>query len=147
MQNIIEEFKRTISESYDQLVKISDAESAKPLSAGKWSRKEVLGHLIDSASNNHHRFIRAQLTENASFPSYESERWVALQDYKNEVWEDLTLLWKSYNRHLLYIVSHIPEDKVSAWCTVGDDQPVTLSFMVEDYVKHMKHHLNQILSK
>src|ERR1051325_9895176 len=87
MQDIIEDFKSTLANSYDQLVKISDSESAMPLSDGKWSRKEVLGHLIDSASNNHQRFVRAQLAENHSFPGYQQESWVARQGYKDEAWE------------------------------------------------------------
>ena len=147
MQNVIEEFKRTISESYDRLVKFSDEESAKPLSDGKWSRKELIGHLIDSASNNHQRFVRAQIDESHSFPGYEQESWVSRQGYKDEAWEGLALLWKSYNHHLLHVVSRIPEDKLSLSCTVGNGEPVTLRFIVEDYVKHMKHHLNQILAE
>lgn len=147
MQNVIEEFKRTVSESYDQLVRISDAESAEPLSDGKWSPKELIGHLIDSASNNHQRFVRAQLAESHTFPGYEQESWVARQGYKNEAWEDLTLLWKSYNQHLLHVISRMPEDKLSVSCTVANSDPVTLGFIVEDYVRHMKHHLNQIFGK
>ena len=147
MQNVIEEFKRTISESYDRLVKFSDAESAKPLSDGKWSRKELIGHLIDSASNNHQRFVRAQIDESHSFPGYEQESWVSRQGYKNEEWENLTLLWKSYNQHLVHVISHIPDDKLSLSCTVANSEPVTLGFIVEDYVRHMKHHLNQILGE
>jgi hypothetical protein len=147
MQNVIEEFKRTVSGSYDQLVKISDAESAEPLSDGKWSRKELIGHLIDSASNNHQRFVRAQLAESHSFPDYEQQSWVTRQGYRNEAWEDLTLLWKCYNQHLIHVVSCIPEDKLSVSCTVENDEPAPLSFIVEDYVRHMKHHLNQILGE
>jgi len=145
MQNVIEEFKRVISESYDRLVKFSDAESAEPLSDGKWSRKELIGHLIDSASNNHQRFVRAQMDESHSFPGYEQESWVSRQGYRNEAWEDLALLWKSYNQHLLHVLSRIPEDKLSLPCTVGGGEPVTLGFIVEDYISHMKHHLSQIL--
>ncbi|HEX8087537.1 MAG TPA: DinB family protein [Blastocatellia bacterium] len=147
MQNVIEEFRRTISESYDQLAKLSDAESAHPLSEGKWSRKELIGHLIDSASNNHQRFVRAQLAESHSFPSYAQASWVALQGYKDEPWEDLTLLWKSYNQHLLHVVSCMPEDKLGVSCTLGNGEPVTLGFIVQDYVDHLKHHLSQILGE
>jgi hypothetical protein len=145
MRDVIEEFKRTVSGSYDRLVKISEAESKEPLSDGKWSRKEIIGHLIDSATNNHQRFVRAQLEGSHSFPDYEQKPWVTLQGYKDQAWEDLALFWKSYNQHLLHVVSRIPEDKLSVLCTVGNDEPATLGFIVEDYVRHMKHHLNQIL--
>jgi hypothetical protein len=144
MQNVIEEFRRTISESYDRLVKFSDAESAEPLADGKWSRKELIGHLIDSASNNHQRFVRAQIDESKWGPAYHQESWVSRQGYKDEAWEDLTLLWKSYNQHLVHVVSCIPEDRLKLTYTVGGGEPVTLGFIVEDYVKHMKHHLDQI---
>src|ERR1051325_1463873 len=116
MQNVIEEFKRTVSESYDRLAKVLDAESSLPLSDGKWSRKELIGHLIDSASNNHQRFVRAQVDDGHSFPGYEQESWVARQGYEDESWEDLTLLWKSYNQHLAHVVSRIPDDKLSLSC-------------------------------
>jgi DinB superfamily len=147
MQNVIEEFKRTIVESYDRLVKFSDSESAMPLSDGKWSRKELIGHLIYSASNNHQRFVRAQMAESHSFPGYEQESWVSLQDYKGEAWEDLALLWKSHNQHLAHVISRIPEDKLSLSFAVGNGGPVTLGFIVGDYISHMKHHLSQILDK
>ena len=145
MQNVMEEFERTIVESYDRLMQFSDAESAEPLSDGKWSRKELIGHLIDSASNNHQRFVRAQMAESHSFPGYEQAPWVSLQGYEAEAWEDLALLWKSYNQHLAHVISRIPEDKLSLSCTVGNGEPVTLGFIVEDYISHMKHHLSQIL--
>src|SRR5215470_3721524 len=143
MQDVIAEFERTIEASYDQLAKFTEAESAEPRSIGKWSRKQIIGHLIDSASNNHQRFVRAQLADNISLPGYEQEAWNKCQQYQSESWANLLQLWKSYNTHLLHIVSHIPEDKLDNLCTVGNNEPVTLRFLAGDYVEHMKKHLGQ----
>lgn len=146
MQNVIEDFRRTIDESYDQLTRFTEDASAAPVSSGKWSRRELIGHLIDSASNNHQRFVRAQIDGALTFPGYEQESWVARQAYKDESWANLTSLWKSYNLHLLHIISHMPDDKLEVLCRIGGGEPVTLRFIAEDYLKHLKHHLGQILA-
>ena len=146
MQNVIEDFRRAINESYDRLALLTEAASAAPVSSGKWSPKELIGHLIDSASNNHQRFVRAQLDGALTFPGYEQESWVERQAYKDESWADLTTLWKSYNLHLLHVISHMSDDKLDVLCVIGGSEPVTLRFLAEDYVKHMKHHLEQILA-
>lgn len=145
MQNVIEDFKRTINESYKQLARIAEDASAEPISPNKWSRREVLGHLIDSASNNHQRFVRAQLDGSLTMPGYAQEQWVERQGYKEEKWTELVLFWKSYNMHLVHVVSRIPEEKLGALCAIGNNEPVTLGFLIEDYVAHMKNHLKQIL--
>ena len=138
MQNLIAEFERTIHKSLDQLVRVTEAESQQPLSLGRWSRKQVIGHLIDSAANNHQRFVRLQLENNLSLLGYEQEGWVACQDYQHRS-------WRSYNLHLLHVVARIPEGKLGNVCNVGGGDPLTLGFLVEDYVKHLKHHLRQVL--
>lgn len=145
MQNLIEDFRRTISESYARLAQLTEDLSAEPVSPGKWSRRELIGHLIDSASNNHQRFVRAQIEGALAFPGYEQESWVARQAYKDESWADLIVLWKSYNLHLLHVISHMPNDKLDVSCAIGNNDPVTLRFLAEDYVRHLKHHLKQIM--
>ena len=112
---------------------------------GKWSKKEILGHLIDSASNNHQRFVRAQLETRISFPSYAQNLWVGTQGYQDGRWSNLVQLWRFYNRHLLHVVTRIPPEKLTNTCIIGDQEPVTLEFMIKDYVRHLEHHLSQIL--
>jgi len=146
MQNLIEDFKRAVNESYERLAGLAEAESAEPISPGKWSRRELLGHLIDSASNNHQRFVRAQIDGGLTFPDYKQNDWVERQGYKDESWADLVLLWKSYNQHMLHIISRMSNDTLDALCAIGNDEPVTLRFLVEDYFGHVKHHLKQILA-
>ena len=146
MQNVIEDLRSTINDYYDQLARLTEDASAEPISAGKWSRREVIGHLIDSASNNHQRFVRAQLDGPHTFPGYEQASWVERQGYKEESWANLTALWKSYNLHLLHVISNMSNDKLDVLCTIAAGEPVTLRFIAEDYVSHLKHHLKQILA-
>src|SRR5258707_7233138 len=80
-----------------------DAAAHKP-GPDRWSKKEILGHLIDSAANNHQRFVRAQLILHLDFPEYEQDLWVAAQSYATEPWLDLVNLWVAYNRHILHLL-------------------------------------------
>ena len=145
MQSTLDDFKSTLDQALGQLGKITDSDSQKVVSPEKWSKKQVLGHLIDSAANNHQRFIRAQLGPELAFPGYEQERWVAVQHYQDESWNALVALWQHYNRHLLHVMARVPGDQLSRRCVIGDNDPVTLEFLIKDYVVHLKHHLEQIL--
>jgi hypothetical protein len=113
-----------------------------------WSRKEILGHLIDSASNNHQRFVRAQISPPLSFPGYEQEAWVRTQDYAGRPWSELVLLWHGYNRHLVHVMSRIPSAAFANECVCPGrpDEPATLGDHMTDYVDHLEHHLGQILA-
>ncbi len=111
---------------------------------GSWSRKQVLGHLIDSASNNHQRFIRGQHARELATPSYAQEQWVETERFNDCEWSDLVQFWLAYNRHLLHIMSHVSPDGLYAIIRIGDNDPVTLEFVMTDYVRHLKHHLEQI---
>ena len=128
-----------------RLADVSDAEASQPPSPGHWSKKEILGHLIDSASNNHQRFVRAQLAPRLDTSSYQQEGWVAAQCYATESWPDLVNLWLLYNRHLVHIIRNLPEAALSCPCAIGGEAPVPLSEVVSSYVEHLEHHLQQIL--
>jgi len=121
----------------------ADASSAAP---GRWSKKQLLGHLIDSASNNHQRFVRAQLAESYEGQTYEQESWVATQSYATESWPDIVNLWLLYNRHLLHIVRNVRESALTVPCAIGGSAPVPLSEVMSSYVDHMEHHLAQIFA-
>ena len=128
-----------------RLADVSDADASQPTAPGHWSKKQILGHLIDSASNNHQRFVRAQLAASYEGPSYEQESWVASQNYATESWPDLLNLWLLYNRHLLHIIRTVPEAALPVPCTIGASAPVPLGEVMSSYVDHMEHHLAQIL--
>ena len=145
MRKTIDEFKILLDQSSITLAGISESDSKKKSAPDKWSKKEILGHLIDSAANNHQRFVRAQLSSELRIPGYEQQVWVATQQYQNESWANLFQLWKCYNVHLLHIISAIPERALSNHCIIGDNKPATLEFVIQDYVRHLKHHLEQIV--
>jgi hypothetical protein len=123
---------------------VSEEQSQSPLGPGKWSRKQLLGHLIDSASNNHQRFVRAALGDSLEFPGYEQDRWSQAQDPGRVPWETLVALWASYNRYLAHVIARLPDSKAETICRIGRSEPVTLKFLADDYVGHLVHHLEQI---
>jgi hypothetical protein len=123
---------------------------------GKWSPLEIVGHLIDSASNNHHRFVRAPFQDDLVFEGYDQDRWVATQRYQEARWDDLLALWASFNRHLAHVMAMTPTDirrrehrshnfDRLALRSVAAGSPATLEYLMEDYVLHLQHHLRQIL--
>jgi DinB superfamily len=128
-----------------RLTAMSDAEASQPRAHGRWSKKEILGHLIDSASNNHQRFVRGQLAPALELPSYEQESWVTAQSYSTESWADLTNLWLLYNRHMVHIIRNVPHGALATPCAIGGSAPVPLSEVISSYVEHLQHHLRQIL--
>jgi len=135
---------RVTSSAEAALQKVSEAESTKPVLAGGWSPKQVLGHLIDSASNNHQRFVRAALQGSLDFPGYDQQGWVRVQAVEQAPWPSLIALWASYNRYLAHVIGHLPPAQLEAACRIGSNEPVTLRFLVEDYLRHLLHHLAQI---
>jgi hypothetical protein len=109
-----------------------------------WSVKEILGHLIDSASNNHQRFVRAQLSAELTIPDYEQNRWVSSQDYQSRPWGELIDLWVHYNHHLAHVIRRIPDAAAGVPCRLGKNEPITLTALVQHYLGHVRHHLEQI---
>ncbi len=156
MQDFLNDFRQTIDAAANQLLQIPSEQNQTPRAAGKWSPKEIVGHLIDSASNNHQRFVRAQFTDELIFSGYEQESWVRVQNYQGKDWTELVQLWKLYNQHILYLVALIPEETRTrlrarhnlhqiASDTISENESVTLDFFIRDYLDHMKKHLGQIL--
>ena len=126
------------------LARIGEEQSMAPALPSGWSRKELLAHLIDSASNNHQRFVRAAQQDSLDFPDYDQAGNVVVQVPQQAPWPVLTALWASYNRYLIHIVAHLPDQKLKTVCRIGEHPPVTLKFIVDDYIVHLEHHLRQI---
>ncbi|MGH2575122.1 MAG: DinB family protein [Ignavibacteria bacterium] len=123
----------------------SESEMNNKPAPNKWSKKEILGHLIDSASNNHHRFVRVQFeSQPFTIIEYKQNQWVSSQDYHNSPVENLINLWQSYNKHLIHVISKIPQEKLGYICNVDNEKQVSLLWLIEDYLSHMEHHLKQI---
>lgn len=144
MRDVAEDLRATVEAAAPRLLAIGDAESGARPAPGKWSQKEILGHLIDSAANNHQRFVRAQLGGELTFPGYEQEGWVSLQQYRDLPWEGLVTLWRSYNLHLAHLIGAAPGERLATRCVINERDPVTLEFLMRDYVAHLKSHLGQI---
>jgi hypothetical protein len=121
----------------------ADVASAAPKPGG-WSPKQVIGHLIDSASNNHQRFVRMQQAEHIKLAGYDQEHWVRSQAYAEADWSDLISLWAAYNRHLSYIIRRIPAETLRHECELAPGKVLTLGYLVDDYLGHLEHHLRQI---
>lgn len=137
--------RKLIAETKRALTLVDHKRAATPMHEGGWSPKQILGHLIDSASNNHQRFVRALIQPELTWPNYEQESWVASQAYATTGWGTLVQFWTDYNMHLLRVIAHIPEEKTGTICRIGDEKPMTLGELISSYIDHLDHHLNQIL--
>ena len=146
MIDAAEELRAVVSESLEKLRALTEEEVMRSRGAGKWVKKEILGHLIDSAFNNEQRFVRAQMTDRLVWPGYEQDGWVAVQKHRERPWPDLVELWEQLNRHIAYVMANVPSDRLKAQCVIGDGDPVTLEWLMSDYVRHLSHHLAQVLA-
>jgi hypothetical protein len=156
MKEWLEDFQETIESAAPRLLQITEAQSKQPRAEEHWSAKQIIGHLIDSATNNHARFVLALIKDDLVFPGYDQNSWVQIQHYQQASWPQLVDLWRAYNLHLLHVMSYASADKLNNRCTqhslhtiafetVRESEPVTLEYLMKDYVVHLKHHLSQIL--
>lgn len=154
MDEFLADYRETVESAAVKLRAVPE-ERAQRVMEGGWSAQQIMGHLIDSATNNHQRFVRAQFTDHLDFPGYEQEQWVLAQHYELEAWTELIDFWRSYNRHLAHVVAAIPPEVLTkprawhsldriAWQTVPASEPATLEYLVRDYLGHLKDHLRQI---
>ena len=149
------DLRRAVEEALPALRAVSEAKSAVPRAAGKWSPREILGHLIDSASNNHQRFVRGPFQDDLVFPGYSQEDWVRNQDYREAPWAELLELWRLYNLHLARVMDAVPEQArrretrrhnfhAIAFHEIPEGEPATPEYLMRDYVAHLRHHLAQV---
>lgn len=149
------QLRSDVASATPRLEVISDAAASVPRAPGKWSRKEIVGHLIDSASNNHQRFVRAQFSDDLISPPYDQDAWVSAQRYRDAPWNELVSLWAHFNLQLARVIESIPRvirnrERARhnlhevAFHTIPPDQPATLEYFMRDYVAHLEHHLAQI---
>ena len=144
MEKIADALVNAVTSVAPVLAQVDEQDAAVRPAADAWSKKEVVGHLIDSAANNHQRFVRAQGVTSLDFPPYEQEAWVQRQDYAAAPWEALIELWRLYNLHLAHLIRKIPAAKLETICRIGANKPVTLGFLIEDYLAHLRLHLKQL---
>lgn len=144
VKDIANELMKVVDATVPKLKSIDEECVREKPAPNKWSIQEILGHLVDSAVNNHHRFVRAQEVDAFVFPKYEQDSWVSVQDYNTSSWPELIELWRLYNRHLARVMKRVPQEKLEVECRIGPYEPVTLGYLIEDYLVHLKHHLQQI---
>jgi hypothetical protein len=123
---------------------VDDARTTQPAREGGWCAREILGHLIDSACNNHRRFVIGRGPSPVVFDGYNQDDWVERQRYAKVPFRDLVELWSAYNRHLAHIIAVTPAETFAISGRSYDGTDVTLGFLMQDYVKHLRHHLEQL---
>jgi len=143
MEQLASDLKALVKSAAAQLGQVADGDASVKSAPGEWSYKEIIGHLIDSAGNNHQRFVRAQRDEPHDFPGYDQDAWVALQGYQERDWALLVTLWEAYNLHLADVIAGIAEERLETACTIKG-QPWTVREIAVDYVGHMQWHLNDL---
>ena len=142
---IADELRAAVTDMVPRLRAISDAQATASRGPGKWQRVEILGHLIDSAANNQQRFVLAPRGATFEGPTYEQEHWVRVHAYRMRPWSEIIDLWAAFNLHLAHAMAAVPDDRLSTPCTIGTSSPETLEWLLQDYIRHMHHHLAQIL--
>jgi len=128
----------------ERLIKLSESAVEKKPTPSNWSAKEELGHLLDSAANNHQRIVRAQLEDKPAMPGYDQTGWVKVHGYQGRDWKELIELWQALNRQLLAAAKSVPAAGWARTLTIAGSEPLTLQFVFEDYLAHMVHHLQHI---
>ena len=147
MEETINELQQIITDYSQKISNLSEADLSYRSSPTKWSKKEVLGHLIDSAQNNLRRFICGQYEATPPNIVYSQDFWVIANGYDSMKSDDIILLWKFINQRVAEVISNMPPESYKNECNTGKHEPElrTLEWLAVDYVKHMKHHLNQII--
>jgi len=138
------ELRSEVERAALRLRRLTDGEAVRRRGPGKWVKKEILGHLIDSAANNHQRFVWAQFSDPFIWPDYDQERWVRVQRYRGRPWLELVELWVALNRHVAAVIEGVPADKLQTRCTIGDLEPTSLEGLMGHYMQHLRHHLDQL---
>jgi hypothetical protein len=134
-----------IGEALQLFQQVDETRTTRRLKPEGWCAREVLGHLIDSACNNHRRFVVGQSPSTSRFDGYDQNEWVARQHYDKAPWRDLVAFWTAYNRHLAHVIASTPAEAAARTALAPDgSEQVSIAFLMEDYVTHLRHHLAQI---
>lgn len=147
--------RTTVERAAERLLTLSDEDARRRPAPSKWSPIEIIGHLVDSASNNHQRLIRGLFRTDFVFEGYDADDWVDSQRYREAPWQDVVTLWAQFNLHLARVVDGLSGEQLSqpklphalhriAWQKPPQQEPITIAWFFADYVGHLEHHLRQI---
>jgi len=151
-----QELREVVLRVEPRLIAIDERTSARALGPGKWSPKETIGHLVDSAANNYQRFVRAADRPDLVFEGYDSDAWVERGRYGEAPWSELVELWRGLNLQIARVMDGVPEalrargtmahnfDRI-AFVTVAKGEVSNLEYLMRDYVVHLRHHLEQVV--
>jgi hypothetical protein len=140
------DIENAVNEACLRLRSFSDETIEVRPNPGDWSVKEIVGHLVDSASNNHQRFVRLQVADGLVLPDYSQDNnaWVSIQSYQEAPWDDLLGLWRYFNLHLARVIRTVNEECIDNIWVVDEDTSITLGELMIDYLRHLNDHLKQI---
>jgi hypothetical protein len=137
-------FRKDLDSIHSALLAIPPGSAETQWRHGGWTSRQIVGHMLDSATNNRQRFVRAATEGKFAGPNYDQQPWVAAHGYAGQPWNTLLDWWRVEHQILAAVVDHIPEERMEASCVVGDDAPVTLRYLIEDYLHHQHAHLKQL---
>jgi hypothetical protein len=143
MKKIAAQINWFINDYPEKIRSIPETEFAAKPDPKKWSKKEILGHLIDSAQTNIRRFVTAQYEEEP-FIIYDQDKWVAISNHQHRTIEDLLALWILLNRHISIILANTGDQSALRICKTNNQTPHSIEWLAEDYLKHLLHHLHQV---
>jgi hypothetical protein len=142
MENVCNELNSVVNAFYNKYKDLDNEITSKRLGADTWTLKEIIGHLIDSASNNHQRFVRLQIVDELIFPGYgkDNSKWLEIQKYNEMNFADIILLWQQYNILIGNIIKRADVSKLeNRWINSEGDKKALRDLMI-DYVRHLKDH-------
>ncbi len=146
LNEVADNIEQRVDSALNRWRALSDEVLTFRLSEGAWSIKEIIGHLIDSASNNHQRFVRLQLAQRLTFPDYGQDNihWVRIQKYQDRKWQELLGLWRFYNIQLANIIRSVESSCLNHVWVFDEKTNITLFDLMIDYRRHLTDHLDQI---
>jgi len=146
MTETARKFRAGLDDVHRALLTVPESMADVPWRQGGWTRKQIVGHLLDSAANNRQRFVRASSGGAYFGPNYGQEEWVAAHGYAEQTWETLLAWWETEHEILIAVVDRVAEEQLETQCILDEAAPVTLRFLIEDYVEHQRWHVRQLLA-